>query len=114
MGFESVQALDGDGGPEVLLVPLFGHTRGHCGVALRTDDGWLLHCGDAYFFRREIDVAEPHGSPGLRLFQLLNQADGPARHSNQQRLRELKRDHGHEVQLFCSHDPVELDRLGIA
>lgn len=111
MGFESVQALGGDGGPEVLLVPLFGHTRGHCGVALRTDDGWLVHCGDAYFFHGEMDVAKPHCSPGLRIFQLVNQADGPARHSNQQRLLELKRDHGGEVQLFCSHDAVELDRM---
>ncbi len=29
------------------LVPLFGHTRGHCGVAVRTEQGWLFHAGDA-------------------------------------------------------------------
>jgi glyoxylase-like metal-dependent hydrolase (beta-lactamase superfamily II) len=29
------------------LVPLFGHTRGHCGVAVRTASGWLFHVGDA-------------------------------------------------------------------
>lgn len=33
--------------PEMWLVPLFGHTRGHCGVAMRTASGWLFHCGDA-------------------------------------------------------------------
>ena len=33
--------------PEMWLVPLFGHTRGHCGVAIRTESGWLFHCGDA-------------------------------------------------------------------
>jgi glyoxylase-like metal-dependent hydrolase (beta-lactamase superfamily II) len=33
--------------PEMWLVPLFGHTRGHCGVAVRTESGWLFHVGDA-------------------------------------------------------------------
>lgn len=33
--------------PEMWLVPLFGHTRGHCGVALRTTTGWHFHLGDA-------------------------------------------------------------------
>jgi hypothetical protein len=29
------------------LVPLFAHTRGHCGVAVQTEAGWLFHVGDA-------------------------------------------------------------------
>jgi len=33
--------------PEMWLVPVFGHTRGHCGVAIRTESGWLFHVGDA-------------------------------------------------------------------
>ncbi|MBE3066097.1 MAG: MBL fold metallo-hydrolase [Chloroflexi bacterium] len=33
--------------PEVWLVPLPGHTSGHCGVALQTETGWIFHCGDA-------------------------------------------------------------------
>lgn len=33
--------------PEVWLVPLHGHTSGHCGVAIQTETGWLFHCGDA-------------------------------------------------------------------
>ncbi len=33
--------------PEMWLIPLFGHTRGHCGVALRTEDGWHFHVGGA-------------------------------------------------------------------
>ena len=45
-GFGSVTALDDD----ALLIPLQGHTRGHCGVAVRRPDGgWLLHAGDSYF-----------------------------------------------------------------
>lgn len=33
--------------PEMWLVPLYGHTRGHCGVAVQTETGWLFHVGDA-------------------------------------------------------------------
>jgi glyoxylase-like metal-dependent hydrolase (beta-lactamase superfamily II) len=32
---------------EMWLVPLFGHTRGHCGLAIQTENGWLFHVGDA-------------------------------------------------------------------
>ena len=37
-GFSGVREV----GPDVLLVPLFGHTHGHTGVAVRTGDRWLL------------------------------------------------------------------------
>ena len=33
--------------PQLWLVPLFGHSRGHCGVAVQTESGWLSHVGDA-------------------------------------------------------------------
>jgi glyoxylase-like metal-dependent hydrolase (beta-lactamase superfamily II) len=32
---------------DVLLVPLPGHTRWHCGVAVGDGSQWILHCGDA-------------------------------------------------------------------
>lgn len=33
--------------PQMWLVPLFGHTRGHCGVAVKTASGWLFNVGSA-------------------------------------------------------------------
>lgn len=106
-GFESVRILPGLD-TEVLLVPLLGHSRGHTGVAIRDGEGWLLHCGDAYFNNGEM--AEPPSCPPmLRFFQNLTGSDGKARKANQERLRELKRGHGDEVTLFCSHDPRELE-----
>jgi glyoxylase-like metal-dependent hydrolase (beta-lactamase superfamily II) len=42
--------------PEMYLVPLFGHTRGHCGVAIREDNGWLFHCADALPTNAQFDV----------------------------------------------------------
>lgn len=45
-GFDAVRDLDGLP-PEILRVPLPGHTWGHAGVAIRRPEGWLLHAGDA-------------------------------------------------------------------
>jgi glyoxylase-like metal-dependent hydrolase (beta-lactamase superfamily II) len=33
--------------PEMYFIPLFGHSRGHCGVAIKTSTGWFFHAGDA-------------------------------------------------------------------
>lgn len=107
-GFESVRALPGLD-PEVLLIPLAGHSRGHTGVAVRDGEGWLLHCGDAYLHRNE--VATPPSCPRLlAAFQQLTAFDRRARTANVERLRELARSHGDEVSLFSSHDPQELAR----
>jgi len=108
-GFDSISTLPGSR-DEILLVPLIGHTRGHCGVAVNTGSNWLLHCGDAYFYHDEVNPQHPYCTPGLRLFQNLMQVDGKQRKANQARLLELARSKGKEVELFCAHDPVELAR----
>ena len=67
--------------------------------------GWLLHCGDAYFLRAEVTAS---GAPaGLTWFESRVAFDNKARLANQKRLRELKRDFGHEITLICSHDLAE-------
>jgi glyoxylase-like metal-dependent hydrolase (beta-lactamase superfamily II) len=110
LGFDRVRVI----GDDVALVPLTGHTRGHCGVAVRTDGGWLLHAGDAYFFHGEIDPEKPRSTPGLALFQRIAAVDDATRLKNQARLRELVRDHRREVRVFSAHDPLELDAFTAA
>jgi glyoxylase-like metal-dependent hydrolase (beta-lactamase superfamily II) len=105
LGFDRVRVI----GDDVALVPLAGHTRGHCAVAVREGDGWLLHAGDAYFFRGEVDPVGPWCTPGLALFQRLVAVDDVARRRNQGRLRDLVRSRSHEVRVFCAHDPQELE-----
>jgi glyoxylase-like metal-dependent hydrolase (beta-lactamase superfamily II) len=107
-GFESLRIVPGIDA-EIALVPLLGHTRGHTGVAIRTGEGWLLHCGDAYFHHDQI-ATPPSCPPMLRFFQNLTAADNKARKANAERLRELAAAHGDEVTLLCSHDPHELER----
>jgi glyoxylase-like metal-dependent hydrolase (beta-lactamase superfamily II) len=108
LGFDCVKQAGGLP-PEILLVPLHGHTRGHCAVAVRAGDGWLLHCGDAYFHHRELDE-KPSCPAGLAAFQRLVAVDDKARRHNQRRLRELHASHP-EVRIFCAHDPDDLDAL---
>lgn len=108
LGFENVRVLP-DATPEILLVPLPGHSLGHTGVAIRRGEGWLLHCGDAFFYRDEV-TTPPNCPRGLRAFQVLVQANGKLRRKNQERLRELTRRHAGEVELICAHDPVLLDQ----
>lgn len=109
-GFRAVRQLEGLA-PDILLVPLPGHTHGHAGVAVRSDRGWLLLAGDAYFFHREMDPGNPSCTPGLRMYQTLMEKDRGQRLGNQHRLRELRRKHGSAVRLFCSHDPLEFEQL---
>jgi glyoxylase-like metal-dependent hydrolase (beta-lactamase superfamily II) len=106
-GFDGVRAIDRL--EEILLIPLLGHSRGHCGVAVRSEQGWLLHAGDAYFHHAELHDP-PSCTPGLRLFQRAVALDNGLRLANQARLRELVRDHGDEVRVHCAHCPTEFDR----
>ena len=107
-GFECVRQLEGLP-PEILMIPLLGHTRGHSAVAVQTSAGWLLHAGDAYFHHGEMDP-EPHCPVGLRILQSLVQVNGSLRLYNQERLRELVRSHGDEVRVVSAHDPGEWER----
>ncbi|WET78797.1 MBL fold metallo-hydrolase [Amycolatopsis sp. QT-25] len=109
-GFRAVRALKGLP-PEILLVPLAGHTKGHTGVAVDTGDGWLLHAGDAYFFHGQLDPVKPHCPPGMTAFQNLVQTLRKPRLENVERLRELSRDHADEVTVFSAHSPVEYQAL---
>ncbi|MBO9540178.1 MBL fold metallo-hydrolase [bacterium] len=108
-GFDSVRALS-DRSSEILLVPLLGHTRGHCGVAVDSDQGWLLLAGDIYFHHDEL---EPNGhSPiGLQIYENVMHMDRSVRQENVRRLQALHRDHGADVQIFSSHDPEEFYRF---
>jgi glyoxylase-like metal-dependent hydrolase (beta-lactamase superfamily II) len=109
-GFSCVRPLDGVP-PEIVMVPLVGHTHGHTGVAVQLGDEWLLMAGDAYFYHREMDLGRPSCTPGLRLYQWMMEKDRSARLRNQRRLRELKRAHGHRVRIVSGHDPQEFEAL---
>ena len=103
-GFTSIQPQGLT--PDIRLIPLGGHTAGHAGVAVRDGDRWLLHCGDAYYYHRELETApQPH--PMLDIVQTRSEVHRDLRLGTQARLRELVRDHGDQVSAFSAHDPWE-------
>lgn len=110
-GFGAVRDLQGLP-PEILLVPLAGHTHGHAGVAVASEDGnWHLLAGDAYFHHREMNWEQPWCTPGLRFYQTLMEKDRQRRLDNQRRLRALCHERS-AIDVFCSHDPLEFERMG--
>jgi glyoxylase-like metal-dependent hydrolase (beta-lactamase superfamily II) len=90
--------------PSIFFVPLPGHTEGHCGVAIDTGDGWVLHAGDAVFMHAEL--RQPIRMPPLSAaYQNVMQVNREARLQSRRMLQTLAREHGDEVTILCTHDP---------
>jgi glyoxylase-like metal-dependent hydrolase (beta-lactamase superfamily II) len=107
-GFDAVRDLDGLP-PEIMMIPLPGHTWGHAGIAIRRPDGWLLHAGDAYFYRHEVRQAQRRCTPGLRGYQTMMEVDRKQRLVNQEKVRRLSIEKRGEVRVICAHDAVEFE-----
>jgi len=43
---------------DVLRVPLFEYTLDCCGVAIKQGDRWVIHVGDAYYLRIELETGD--------------------------------------------------------
>ncbi|MCK5646801.1 MAG: hypothetical protein KAH97_08475, partial [Anaerolineales bacterium] len=108
-GFKSIPIIESLT-PEIRLVPLPGHTRGHCGIAIGTERGWLLQCGDAASpFHPASDL---HGLdsrkhliavfPGWFVPRVIG--------THVPRLRTLLRDHGDEIEAISAHDSYSLQK----
>jgi len=108
-GFKGVRALR-DRETDILLIPLHGHSPGHCGVAVRGPEKWLLHAGDSYFFHGQVATPAAPAPFMLGAFQRMADTDRAARVANQERVRRLKAEHGSEIDIFNSHDPVDYAR----
>lgn len=105
-GFGAVRDLAGLP-PEILIVPMPGHSWGHAGVAVRRPEGWLLHAGDAYFYHGEMRGAIRRVTPGLAAYQRLMEVSRRDRIINQERLRALSVERRGELDVICAHDVTE-------
>ncbi len=108
-GYDSIRVMD-DLDLDIRLIPLPGHTRGHCGVAIKTPQGWLLDCGDAaspYHYHsdlhRDEDDREYFSFPNW----IADWALGP----HTQNLRKLKTDFGEHIEVFSGHDAYTFRRF---
>jgi glyoxylase-like metal-dependent hydrolase (beta-lactamase superfamily II) len=97
------------GEAEFVMIPFTGHTRGHCAVALRMGDRWLMHCGDAYGYYRQVDPIQPYTHPSGKLMESVVTTGFKMPRRHWATLRELLHAHGDEVQAFCAHDFHEFE-----
>lgn len=89
---------------DFLLIPLPGHTRGHCGVAIGKPGNWLLHCGDAASpYHHGSDLHE-RGKPAYKLDFLPGWLASDILGGHTHRLRALLEEHGDEIQAVSAHD----------
>jgi glyoxylase-like metal-dependent hydrolase (beta-lactamase superfamily II) len=79
---------------EVRLIPLVGHSAGHCGVAIRGEKVWVLHCGDALPFGG-VEANPPEW--------ITRRLIGP--HVSD--LRRLAGQYPDEIRLISSHMPLQ-------
>ncbi|KGQ20497.1 Beta-lactamase-like protein [Lysobacter dokdonensis DS-58] len=108
-GMPCVRDLAGLPPDLIVLVPLPGHTPGHVGVAISGENGWHLHCGDAYGDARELD-SDPHGRWGMQAYESLTATDRALFAHTQHKLRQLHYKHP-DVIMNCAKDPREFERL---
>lgn len=89
---------------DFLFIPLPGHTRGHCGVAIGKPGSWLLHCGDAASpFYQGSDLHNRDKS--LQKMNFLPHSLAVAILGNHTpALRVLLADHGDQVRAISAHD----------
>jgi len=92
---------------EILLIPLLGHTTGHCGIAIKQHNGWVFFCGDAYYSHLELDPN--HKLPLLDKLERLFAENNSARLKTLSEIQRLAHNEP-RIEIICAHDPVELDR----
>lgn len=108
-GFDSHRIIEGLE-PEIRLVPLPGHTRGHCSVAVATEKGWLLQCGDAA--SPHHPASDLHGLDSSTYFAgilpewFVLRFHGP----HAPRIRELLQTYGDEIEAISGHDIYSFER----
>ena len=92
------------GETEFVMIPFVGHTRGHCAVAVRDGDRWLLHCGDLYGYYRQVELDQAYVHPCGSLLEWLVTAGFRMPRRHWATLRVLRQVHGDRITAFCSND----------
>jgi glyoxylase-like metal-dependent hydrolase (beta-lactamase superfamily II) len=93
---------------EIWSVPLVGHSPGMCGIAIKTDTGWLWHCGDAYARTQQVDpncsgTAFPKFASGIESALFPVEA--------RRKIKMILAEHGDDVRAICSHDSEMFFRM---
>jgi glyoxylase-like metal-dependent hydrolase (beta-lactamase superfamily II) len=88
---------------EAYLIPLFGHTLGHCGVVFRTKSTWTFYVGDAYYLKAELNDRD-HPVDQLASIRAM---DNEKRKESLEKVRNVVSKYSNEIEYFGYHDPTE-------
>jgi glyoxylase-like metal-dependent hydrolase (beta-lactamase superfamily II) len=88
----------------IVLINLPGHTRGHAAVAVDAGDRWILHAGDSFYHRGQLDGSDA-APRALRLMERSVAFDWKRVQTNHERLRELWSAGDPGLLLVNAHDP---------
>lgn len=92
---------------EILMIPLLGHSEGHCGIAIQQKAHWLLFCGDAYYSHQQLNPKTQ--LPALEMTERLFAHDNLQRIQSLKQIQLLAQIHP-EIEIICAHDPIEFGR----
>lgn len=102
-GFNALPVLE-TAEADFLFIPLPGHTRGHCGVAIGKPGNWLLHCGDAASpYHRGSDLHQ-RGKTAYKMDFIPERLANRILGGHVERLRSLLAGHGDEIRAVSAHD----------
>lgn len=88
----------------IVLIGLPGHTRGHAAVAVDAGDHWILHAGDAFYHRGQIDGSADVPRSLLAMERAVAH-DWRTVRANHERLSELRETAGPDLLIVNAHDP---------
>ncbi len=102
-GFKAIPILST---PEAdfLFIPLPGHTRGHCGVAIGKPSNWLLHCGDAASPYHSGSDVHDRGEKSYHLNFIPHRLADKILGGHNSRLLALLKEHSNKIKAISSHD----------
>ncbi|MGR6977511.1 MBL fold metallo-hydrolase [Mycobacteroides abscessus] len=100
---------------ETVLIPLPGHTLGHCGVAVCIGEGrWLVHAGDATYALPACPTTKTSVRPGFPLgqYQAIAASDRAAAAASRRLVDRIAQLDGFDV--ICSHKGIAQMPYGIS
>lgn len=97
--------------PDIVLISLPGHTRGHAAVSLNAGERWILHAGDAFYHHATLNGREDLVPKPISAMETLIAYNLKQVRANHARLAELHRTADPDLVIVSAHDPTLYDRL---
>ncbi|WP_194836814.1 MBL fold metallo-hydrolase [Nocardia sp. XZ_19_369] len=107
-GFDAAKELTGIAAG-IVLISLPGHSRGHAAIAVDAGDRWVLHAGDAFYHRGQLDGTNS-APKALTAMERMMAFDWPKVRSNHQHLTQLWTAAEPDLILVNAHDPYLFDQ----